>query len=124
MRARTLLIAAATLLFGVLAVPRTAHADTRFSFHVGVGAPVVVAPAPVYVDDADWQPGYYASFGYERRWVPGYWVNRHYRDRFERERWERQRWERDRRERERFDRERARFDRERRFDDRDRGWRR
>jgi hypothetical protein len=112
MRARILQIAAATLLFGVFAVPRTAHADTRFSLQIG--RPVVVAPAPVYVDGSYWQPGYYASFGYERRWVPGNWVNRHYRDRFERDRWERQRFDRDRRERERWDRD------NRRFDDRDR----
>jgi hypothetical protein len=114
MRARILHIAAAAALFGVLAMPRTAHADTRFSFHLGVGAPVVVAPAPVYVDGYYWQPGYYASPG---RWVAGSWANRQYPDRWERDRFERQRWERDRRERERFDR-----DRDRRFDNR--GWRR
>ena len=107
MRARILTIAAAAVLFGLLAVP-SAHADSRFSFQLGVGAPVVVAPAPVYVDGSYWQPGYYASFGYEPRWVSGYWVNRHYRDRFDRGRWERQRWERDRRDRERWDRDRGR----------------
>jgi hypothetical protein len=47
MRANILRIAAATTLLGLLAVPR-AHADTRFS--IQFGAPVVVAPAPVYVD--------------------------------------------------------------------------
>jgi hypothetical protein len=83
MRTTILRIAAATAFFGLLAVPR-AHADTRFS--IQIGAPVVVAPAQVYVDGAYWQPGYYASFGYERRWVPGYWVNHHYRDRWERDR--------------------------------------
>ena len=113
MKANILRIVAATAFFGLLFVPR-AHADSRFSFQIGVGAPVVVAPAPVYVDGFYWQPGYYAS---GQRWVSGYWVNRNYRDRWERDRWERQRWERDRRERERFD-------RDRRFDDRDRGWRR
>ena len=112
MRAKILTIAAATALFGLLAVPR-ADADTRFS--VQIGGPVFVAPAPVYVDGYYWQPGYYAQ---GNRWVSGYWVNRHYRDRFEHDRWERQRWERDRRERERFDRD------HRRFDNRDRGWRR
>lgn len=117
MRAKILTIAAATLLFGVLAVPRTAHADTRFSFQFGVGAPVYVAPAPVYVDGYYWQPGYYAPAG---RWVSGYWVNRHYRDRWERDRFERQRFERDRRERERFDRDHRRFENR----DRGRGWRR
>jgi hypothetical protein len=114
MKANILRIVAATAFFGLLFVPR-AHADTRFS--IQFGAPVVVAPAPVYVDGYYWQPGYYASVGYGRRWVSGYWVNRHYRDRWERDRWERQRWEQDRREHERFD-------RDRRFDDRDRGWRR
>ena len=115
MRANILRIAAATALFGLLAVPR-AHADTRFS--IQLGGPVVVAPAPFYVDGAYWQPGYYASFGYERRWVPGYWVNHHYRDRWERDRWERRAWERDRDDRHRSERD------QRRFDDRDRGWRR
>ena len=124
MGANILRIAAATMLFGVLAVPR-AHADTRFSLQIG--APVVVAPAPVYVDGYYWQPGYYASVGFERRWVPGYWVNQRYSDRWERERWERRAWERDRRDRERFERDRRRFDDrrfdDRRFDNRDRGWR-
>jgi hypothetical protein len=106
MRTTILRIAAAIAFFGLLAEPR-AHADTRFS--IQIGAPVVVAPAQVYVDRAYWQPGYYASFGYERRWVPGYWVNHHYRDRWERDRWERQRFERDRRERERWDRDNRRF---------------
>jgi hypothetical protein len=115
MGANILRIAVATVLFGVLAVPR-AHADTRFSLQIG--APVVVAPAPVYVDGYYWQPGYYGSVGVEHRWVPGYWVGRHYRDRFERERWERRGWERDRRDRERFERD------QRRFDNRDRGFRR
>ena len=82
MRAKILRIAAATALFGLLAVPH-AHADSRFSFQIGVGAPVLVAPAPVYVDGNYWQPGYYVSGG---RWVSGYWVNRHYRDRWERDR--------------------------------------
>ena len=112
MKANILRIVAATALFGVLAVP-SAKADTRFS--IQFGAPVVVAPAPVYVDGFYWQPGYYAS---GRRWVSGYWVNRHYRDRWERERWERRGFERDRRDRERFERD------QRRFNDRDRGWRR
>lgn len=116
MRARIFQIVAATAFFGLLAVPR-AHADTRFSLQIG--GPVVVAPAPVYVDGAYWQPGYYASFGNERRWVAGNWVNRHYRDRRERDRFERQRWERDRRDRERWDR-----DRDHRFDNRDNGRRR
>jgi hypothetical protein len=113
MRARILQIAAATLLFGVFAVPHTAQADTRFSLQIG--GPMVVAPAPVYVDGYYWQPGYYAS---SHRWVSGYWVNRHYRDRRERERWERQRFERDRQDRERWERD------QRQFDNRDRGWRR
>jgi hypothetical protein len=122
MRANILRIAAAAAFVGLLAVPR-AHADTRFS--IQVGAPVVVAPAPVYVDGYSWQPGYYASFGYERRWVPGYWVGRHYRDRFERERFERRASERNRQDRERFDRDRDRRDRDQRnFNANDRGWRR
>jgi hypothetical protein len=115
MRANILRIAAAAAFVGLLAVPR-AHADTRFS--IQVGGPVVVAPAPVYVEGSYWQPGYFASVGYERRWVPGYWVGRHYRDRFERERWERRAWEHNRQDRDRFERD------QRRFNANDRGWRR
>jgi len=124
MRARILHIAAAAAFFGLFAAP-SAHADTRWSLHVGVGSPVVVAPAPIAFDDdyGYWQPGYYTWAGYERRWVPGYWVGRTFRDRSDRDRWERRRWERDRREREHWDRDR-RFEDRRRFDDRDRGFRR
>ena len=57
------------VLFGALSVA-TAHADSRFSVHVGVGAPpVVVAPGPygygAYVQAPYpgyvWQPGYYVG---------------------------------------------------------------
>src|SRR5436305_896828 len=91
------------LLFGVLAA-RPAHASNRFSFQIGVGAPVVVGPPSVIVasdpyDDGYWEPGYYAWTGYERRWVPRRWVRRYYEarsDRWREERRERERWNRER----------------------------
>jgi hypothetical protein len=68
---------------GVVAAP-SAHAASHFSFYFGtapvvVAPPVVVQPAPVVVAppvvyENVWQPGYFVSFGYERRWVPGRWV--------------------------------------------------
>jgi hypothetical protein len=45
MKRMMLRVAGLMVLFGALSVA-TAQADTRFSFHVGVGAPVVVAPRP------------------------------------------------------------------------------
>jgi hypothetical protein len=87
MKRMMLRVASLMVLFGALSVA-TAHADTRFSVHVGVGVPVappvVVAPSPYgygygyarapypgYV----LQPGYYVGY----RWVPGGWVSRgHY----------------------------------------------
>jgi WXXGXW repeat (2 copies) len=81
MKRMTLRVAGLMVLFGALSVA-TAHADTRFSIHVGVGAPVappvVVAPrpyayaAPVPYPGYVWQPGYYVGY----RWVPGAWVPR------------------------------------------------
>jgi hypothetical protein len=89
-------IAGLAVLVGALHVP-AAHADTRFSFHVGVGTPVppvVVVPAPVYAapyygyyasyDDYYWVPAYRVWGGYGYRWVPGRWARRDFR-----------RWERD-----------------------------
>jgi hypothetical protein len=63
----------------------SAHAETHWSVHVGVGAPVapppvVAFPPPGYA----WQPGYYAATPYGRSWVPatgirgGYYNNRSY----------------------------------------------
>jgi len=100
---RTLLrIAGLAVLFAALHAP-AAHADTRFSFHVGVGAPVyapppvVVAPrAPVvaapygyydgFYDDYYWVPPARVWTGYTYRWVPGRWARRDFRgrDRYER----------------------------------------
>jgi hypothetical protein len=116
MKHMVLRVAGLMVLFGALSVA-TAHADTRFSIHVGVGAPpAVVAPGPYGYGGYDdgyyapypgyvWQPGYYVGY----RWTPGAWVPRgryvaapHYgkhdwkRDRGD---WERARgnWERNRR---------------------------
>ena len=76
MKRMMLRVAGLVVLFGALSVA-TAHADTRFSIHVGIGAPpVVVAPGPYgydgYYSQAPypgyvWQPGYYVGY----RWVPG-----------------------------------------------------
>jgi len=83
MKRMMLRVAGVMVLFGALSAG-TAHADTRFSIHVGVGAPmappVVVAPRPYgygYATPAPypgyvWQPGYYVGY----RWVPGAWVPR------------------------------------------------
>jgi hypothetical protein len=116
MKHMMLRVAGLMVLFGALSVA-TAHADTRFSIHVGVVAPpAVVAPGPSGYGGYDdgyyapypgyvWQPGYYVGY----RWTPGAWVPRgryvaapHYgkhdwkRDRGD---WERARgnWERNRR---------------------------
>ena len=109
MKRMMLRVAGLAVVFGALSVA-TAHADTRFSIHVGIGAPpVVVAPGPYgydgYYNQAPypgyvWQPGFYAGY----RWVPGGWVprgryvERHW-DRHDQRRYERDRrdWERDRR---------------------------
>jgi WXXGXW repeat (2 copies) len=87
MKRMMLRVAGLMVLFGALSAA-TAHADTRFSVHVGVGVPVappvVVAPSP-YRDGYGyapapypgyvWQPGYYVGY----RWIPGAWVPRgHY----------------------------------------------
>jgi hypothetical protein len=76
---RVTFLAVLFVAFGVA----TAHADSRFSIHVGVGAPagpVAVAPPPYpyggyYYAPAPypgyvWHPGYYVGY----RWVPGAWV--------------------------------------------------
>jgi hypothetical protein len=88
-----------TVLFGALSVA-TARADSRFSIHVGIGAPpVVAAPGPYGYDGYQapypgyvWQPGYYVG----ARWVAGAWVPR---ARFVHRHWDRhdyRRYERDR----------------------------
>jgi|SRR5690242_17914541 len=96
----------------LIAVPAHA-AQFRVGVQVGVPAPVVVAPPPVYGGPVVapygyvWQPGYYVTVGYGRRWVPGAWVRRAYVPRgyaygywrgrsFERERFDRfdRRWRR------------------------------
>ena len=116
MKRMMLRVAGLMVLFGSLTVA-TAHADSRFSIHVGIGAPpVVVAPGPYdYDDDYEqapypgyvWQPGYYAGY----RWVPGGWVPR---GRYMSRRWDRRdhrRYERDRRE---WERDRRNWERDRR----------
>ena len=93
-------VAGLMVLFGSLSVA-TARADSRFSVHVGIGAPVVVAPGPYGYDRYGqaphpgyvWQPGYYVG----ARWVTGGWVPR---GRYVERRWDRgdrRRYERDRR---------------------------
>jgi hypothetical protein len=115
MRRRLLTIAALVGLCGVFAAA-PAHAQTRFSFQVGVGAPMLVAP----YDDSYWQPGYSVWTGVAYRWVPGAWVRRG--DGAGGERWDRERTRGyDNRERRGW--EQDRNDRGRR-DDRDREWRR
>ena len=77
------------VLVGGLSVA-TAQADSHFSIHVGVGAPVAVAPGPygygTYVQAPYpgyvWQPGYYVG----SRWVVGGWVPR---GRYVARRWDR-----------------------------------
>ena len=121
MRNTMLRVAGLLVLFGALNVS-TAHADSRFSIHIGIGAPpVVVAPGPYGYDDDYrqapypgyvWQPGFYAGY----RWVPGGWVPR---GRYVEQRWDRhdnRRYERDRRD---WERERRNWQRNRRDDRRD-----
>src|SRR5437868_1695329 len=117
---RTILrIAGLAILVAVFHVPG-AHADTRFSFGVGVGTPyppVVVAPrpyvaAPFYNDDSYWEPAYRVWTGYGYRWVPGRWVRRgNGSSRWENERWRRER-DRDRNQRDYRDDRNYRDDRE------------
>ncbi len=98
---RTVLrIAGLAVLVAALHVP-AAHADTRFSFGIGVGRPappVYVAPAPVYAapygyaDGYYWEPAYRVWIGSGYRMGPGRWVRRDVRSqRFESERWRRER---------------------------------
>lgn len=116
MQRRLLTIAALLGLCGVFAAA-PAQAQTRFSFQIGVGAPVVVA-APY--DESYWQPGYSMWTGFGYRWVPGAWMRRE--DGIGRERWDRER-ARSYDNRERRGWEQDRNDRGVR-DERDRGWRR
>jgi hypothetical protein len=84
---RTVLrIAGLAVLVAALHVP-AAHAQTRFSFGVGIGTP---AP-PVYVapyNDYYWEPAHREWIGHGYRWVPGHWVRY--------SRWDRERWRRER----------------------------
>ena len=71
---RIALVAMFSTLGAFLFVP-SAHAETHWSVHVGIGAPVVpapvvVSPPPGYV----WQPGYYVATAYGSRSIPGTWV--------------------------------------------------
>lgn len=94
---RTVLrIAGLAVLVAALHVP-AAHADTRFSFGVGIGTPappVYVAPPVVapygYADGYYWEPAYRVWVGSGYRWVPGRWMRRDAR------RWESERWRRER----------------------------
>jgi|SRR5579862_608384 len=80
-------LAGLTAVLATLVAP-SAHA-AQFRVGVQVGAPVVVAPPPVYVGPVYgsaafvrpgyvWQPGYYVRVGFGRRWVPGVWMPRSY----------------------------------------------
>ncbi len=124
-------------MMGSLAFVPAAHAGPHFSIHIGVGAPVAVAPVvrPGYI----WRPGYYVRTDFGYQWVPGAWVPAPYDrvvrrdgdrdevyarrgwdgDRYENRDHDRDRdWDRDR------DRDRARdWNRERDWN-RDRDWRR
>jgi hypothetical protein len=112
MKHMMLRVAGLMVLFGALSVA-TARADSRFSIHVGTGAPVVVAPNPYGYDGHYgqapypgyvWQPGYYIG----HRWVAGRWVPRarYIERRSDRRDW--RRYERDRRDRDRDRRDRDR----------------
>jgi hypothetical protein len=115
MKRMMLRVAGLMVLFGALSVP-AARADSRFSVHVGIGAPVAVAPGPYgygsYYGQASypgyvWQPGYYVGY----RWVAGGWVPR---GRYVERRWDRRdyrRYERDRRD---WERSRRNWDHDRR----------
>src|SRR6476646_9160499 len=86
-------VAGLVVLFGSLSVA-PARADSRFSIHVGIGAPpVAVAPGPYGYH------GYYAGYrGVPGGWVPrGRYVSRHW-DKHDQRRYERDRrdWERSR----------------------------
>ena len=124
MKRMMLRVAGLMVLFGALTVG-TAHADSRFSIHVGIGAPpVVVAPAPApygyggydngyyapypgYV----WQPGYYVGY----RWMPGAWVPRgHY---VAAPYYSKHDWKRDRND---WERSRQNWERSQRYNERDR----
>ena len=105
MKRMMLRVAGLTVLFGALSVTAV-QADTRFSIHVGVGAPVVappvvVAPNPYSYGDGYagpvaypgyvWQPGYYAGY----RWMPGMWIPRaHVAPRWDRHGWRHERHDR------------------------------
>jgi len=116
MKHMMLRVAGLMVLFGALSVA-TAHADSRFSIHVGIGAPpVVVAPGPYgydgYYGQAPypgyvWQPGYYIG----HRWVAGGWVPR---ARSVERRWDRRDWRRHERDRRDWDRDRRNWERDRR----------
>ena len=117
MKRMMLRVAGLMVLFGALSVA-TADAETRFSIHVGIGAPpVVVAPGPYGYDGQApypgyvWQPGYYVGY----RWIRGGWVPR---GRYVSPRWNKhdaRRYERDRRD---WERERRSWDRDDRYDSR------
>jgi hypothetical protein len=90
-----------TLLFGTLLTP-AAHADTRFEVRIGVPGPPVVAYVPPAHAGYIWQPGYFVSSGYGRRWVPGTWIRPTYGYgrpawRAEPRGYDRRDWDRDRR---------------------------
>jgi hypothetical protein len=80
-------LAGLTLLFGLFLTP-AAHAGARIAVQIGVPAPVAIAPvplapapyalAPAPYAGFIWQPGYYVSAGFGRRWVPGAWVRPSY----------------------------------------------
>jgi len=111
-------VAGLVVLFGALSVG-TARADTRFSIHVGIGAPpVAVAPGPYgydgYYAQAPypgyvWQPGYYVGY----RWVPGAWVPR---GRYVARRWDRHDQRRYQRDRQDWERARSNWDGNRQYD--------
>ena len=70
MAPRWLQVAGLTGLLGVAVAP-AAHADTRWSINIGVGAPRFAVP-PSY--RGVWEPGRYVWTGYGYRWVQGRWI--------------------------------------------------
>jgi hypothetical protein len=111
-----------TLVLAFLAVP-AARAETHFSFHIGVGAPLVPVPVAPARYGYVWQPGYYVRTPFGDRWVSGVWRYQPYESRgWAPEPWRARRdWNRDDRD---GDRNRRHGDRDRDFEHERGDWRR